>query len=120
MKFRLIVIFIISLLISGCAQQTNKEEENQNSKESQPKIEKVVVDQKSSTLKIESVAKGNNIRYAFYIYKDNELLEKVKYQQERQLSYSVKDSGVYKVKVFVKDAKGNIETQYTEEIKITN
>lgn len=121
MKFKLIVLFIISqFLIAGCEQQTNKVEKTQSNEGNLPKIEGIVVHKKSSNLKIESVAKGKNVRYAFYIYKDDKLLEKVKYQQEGQLSYKVNDSGIYKVKVFAKDAEGNIGTKYSEGIKITN
>ncbi|MGN1230420.1 MAG: hypothetical protein ACI4TP_00825, partial [Anaerotignum sp.] len=55
-------------------------------------------------------------RYAYYIYKNDKVIEKVSYTDQNTNVYWVSEPGIYKVKVFVKDAQGNKKTILTDEV----
>ncbi|NMD37423.1 MAG: hypothetical protein GYA87_01925, partial [Christensenellaceae bacterium] len=65
-------------------------------------------------------------KYAYYIYKNNTLVEKFPYIDGEvdiygyynDFYYNPKNSGKYKVLVFVKDSAGTIKTKTTEEFEI--
>lgn len=119
----IVPLFAVSLVISGCSKETTKakpKEQTEQNKQKIPlkisgaKIEKV----NKSTLKVDVTAKGENLKYAYYIYKDTNIVEKIGYKPEASLTYEVKEPGTYKVKVYAKDKAGKIETRYTSEVKI--
>lgn len=56
-------------------------------------------------------------QYAFYIYKDGKILEKIFYNNENTINYPLKDQGVYKCKVFVKNRKNEKFIQMSEEVQ---
>lgn len=55
-------------------------------------------------------------RYAYYIYKNDKVIEKVSYTNQNTNVYWVSEPGVYKIKVFVKNTQGNKKCTLTEEI----
>ncbi|NMD38865.1 MAG: hypothetical protein GYA87_09340, partial [Christensenellaceae bacterium] len=57
--------------------------------------------------------------YAYYIYKNDTILKKIPYSDADSIDYSPKDSGTYKLIVFVKDAAGTIRTA-TYEVEFDN
>lgn len=64
-----------------------------------------------------SVEKQNDDdKYAYYVYKDDKVIEKIKYTSENKNIYWVTEPGKYKVKVFVKDKSGEKVSQFTDEI----
>ena len=59
------------------------------------------------------------INYAWYIYKDEQILSKIMYNNDNTLKYPINDSGDYYVRVFAKDEYGKKEIVKTEIIKVS-
>lgn len=53
--------------------------------------------------------------YAFYVMKDNEVIDKIPYQGNNRYVYWPTDSGVYSVKVFVRSGADGRKTTFTSE-----
>ncbi|MDM5157395.1 triple tyrosine motif-containing protein [Bacillus sp. DX1.1] len=121
---KLILPFIAVLLIlSGCGkettQETSKKNVNQEKKADNLKIENVTIQKiDDQNLKVGAKATGDKLQYAYYIYKGDEVVEKMNYKPENSLTYKVKESGDYKVKVFVKDKNNKIEAKSTSVVKM--
>lgn len=58
-------------------------------------------------------AEQNPYRYAYYIYKDDEIIAKFSYTENNKINYWLSESGVYSVRVFISDPQ-------TEEKKSKN
>ncbi|QIZ05612.1 hypothetical protein HFZ78_01685 [Priestia megaterium] len=124
MKFKLPILFLVALLlITGCGKDASKSDKNQVakeqvSKESEVKIAKAMI-KKVDTQNfyvVATAASGNNLTYAYYVYKDNKVIEKQLYKKDAYFSYKITAQGSYKVRVFLKDANGKIVTKDTETI----
>ncbi|MFE0562577.1 accessory Sec system protein Asp2 [Priestia megaterium] len=61
---------------------------------------------------------NQNYQYAYYIYKDNKVYEKIFYSKANKLNYPLEKSGLYKCKVFVKDQHGRKYIQMSESVNI--
>ncbi|NMD37248.1 MAG: hypothetical protein GYA87_01035, partial [Christensenellaceae bacterium] len=57
-------------------------------------------------------------QYAYYIYKDNALLQKFPYTTNKNFTYTPTSTGVYKILVFVKDASGNIAYEMSDNCTV--
>ncbi|MGM0753041.1 MAG: heparinase II/III domain-containing protein [Bacillota bacterium] len=77
-----------------------------------------MVRENASTLKISCCSSGMNLEYAFYIYKDDELIEKIMYSTSHEIGYKITDNGKYMSRVFVRDKTGSRDTKYTKSITI--
>lgn len=86
---------------------------------SSPLIRKVEINKlDNNMIEVKCNASGKNIKYAYYIYKDNTILEKIPYGQRSTLIYEIKDIGSYKVRVFVRDANNKTIAMTTNNIII--
>ncbi|MFD1451535.1 triple tyrosine motif-containing protein [Oceanobacillus sojae] len=130
MKNNLIILIFISLLFVaiGCSSTNKSELENETMAESETKIENDSIEPHIVKLMIEKVddsnfyvvttAEGNELNYAYYVFKDDELLERFAYEKDAHFSYSPNESGTYKVRSFIKDQDGNVVREDTSEIEI--
>ncbi|EKN66465.1 lipoprotein [Neobacillus bataviensis LMG 21833] len=120
MKTKLFTLFIVTLLlITGCGKDAAKEESDQGSKGKGPKIEKVEINKEDSkNFSVKATTEGKELTYAYYVYLDNKLLKKFPYKENVDLNYKISEPGVYKVRVFVKDKKGNINAETTEPVRM--
>lgn len=68
-------------------------------------------------IKVTCIAKGDNLEYAYYIFKDEEVIEKIFYTSNNILNYHVKEAGTYMVRVYVRN-KFNKVIKNTNTIKV--
>lgn len=84
------------------------------------KVNHVSIQQNSGNmLRVESKSTGEELKYAYYIYKDNEILEKINYSSESSLTYKIKKSGEYKIKVFIQDKNGDKDSKETPKLQVS-
>lgn len=119
----IIPLFATTLLISGCnkevAKESPKEKAEQHKKNASLKINEVKIDAvNGKTLMVDVKATGEKLSYAYYVYKGEEIVEKIWYKPEDSLKYEVKEPGKYKVKVYVKDTNKKTKSVYTNEVTI--
>jgi hypothetical protein len=72
----------------------------------------------NKSIKVDSVVGGKGLKYAYYIYKDNEIIKKYLYTDDPSLVHSVDASGEYFVRVYVRDMFGAQTAKNTTKIKI--
>lgn len=120
MKTKLFTLLIVMLLlIAGCGKDGAKDASEKSAKGNGPKIEKVVIHKEDSkNFSVKATTEGKELTYAYYVYLDNKLLKKFPYKENVDLNYKISESGVYKVRVFVKDKKGNINAETTEALRM--
>lgn len=56
--------------------------------------------------------------FAYYVYKDNEVILKSKYSNNNKFEYKANDSGVYRIRIFCKNKKGERSAISTKGFKI--
>jgi uncharacterized lipoprotein YehR (DUF1307 family) len=120
MEKKLVVSLIMLLLIiTGCGKEASKEKISQESTANLPKINKVTIQKvDKDTIKVVSDAKGEKLQYAYYVYKDNKVLQKISYKPNNRLAYNVKEPGEYMVRVYIRDNKGKKAAKTTRAIKV--
>ncbi|AAP29167.1 MULTISPECIES: triple tyrosine motif-containing protein [Bacillus] len=116
-------LFAATVLISGCnkevVKESPKDKVEQHKKNTPLKIDEVKINTvNGKTLMVDVKAKGEKLTYAYYIYKGEEIVEKIWYKPENSLKYEVKEPGKYKVKAYAKDANKKIDSVYTNEVTI--
>lgn len=118
MKKYLIILIVTLLVVAGCnASNTSKSETKKDSIE--PKIVNLMIEKvDDSDFYVVTTAEGNQLNYAYYVFKNNEIFEKFPYKKDAHFSYSAKEPGIYKVRSYIKDLDGNIVREDTEEIEI--
>ncbi|PGZ12870.1 triple tyrosine motif-containing protein [Bacillus cereus] len=125
----IVPVFAAAVVISGCSNEpakgNTKEKVEQNKKEEKNKKDMALVINEAKinkvnekTLKVDVKAQGNDINYAYYIYKGEEIVDKTWYKPDTSLTYEVKEPGTYRVKVYAKDKSDKIESVYTSEVKV--
>lgn len=116
MKRKLITLLIVALIsITGCSNDTSKKD----SENSEPEIVNLMIEKvDDSHFYVVATAEGSKINYAYYVYKDGEVLEKYPYKKDAHFSYTAKEPGVYKVAVYVRDQYGNKVRKNTKEVEI--
>ncbi|NMD37478.1 MAG: hypothetical protein GYA87_02205 [Christensenellaceae bacterium] len=62
---------------------------------------------------------AGNYQYAYYVYKNNTIIERFSYTTNSQFNYTPKSEGMYKVQVFVKDRLGAFKIDTTQEFFVT-
>ncbi|MBS4223372.1 triple tyrosine motif-containing protein [Lederbergia citrea] len=83
------------------------------------KINDVTIEKSDdNNIKVTVDAEGENLKYAYYIYEGDKLMEKIRYGKDDHISYEVKNPGTYKVRVFVMNKDKEKVTKYTNEIEI--
>jgi serine O-acetyltransferase len=68
-------------------------------------------------LQVECKATGDHLKYAFYLYKDHEIIEKLPYSSSPTMSFNLQDKGVYSVRVYIKDKFQNKMAETSSKIK---
>ncbi|WP_369901746.1 hypothetical protein [Bacillus manliponensis] len=116
---KLIVGFAVAVtVLAGCGQ---------GAKESKAGEEKVKSVQISEThieangdheFTVSAKTDSKDVTYAYSIYRDNKVVDKVSYQEEDTFTYKTDEPGVYFVKIYAKDANGKVDTQFTGEAKL--
>ncbi|MFD0618104.1 accessory Sec system protein Asp2 [Paenibacillus sp. GCM10027629] len=82
-------------------------------------IKYVNIEIDSEILRVECEIQCNDkskVQYAYYIYLEGVILEKIFYTFDNVLEYRISKKGIYKCKVFVKDHENKKYTQMSEEI----
>jgi hypothetical protein len=117
MRGKLIVqLIIILLIISGCSKEAPSKKEPTATL---PTINKVVIQEVDEhNIKVICTATGEKLQYAYYVYKDNKILQKISYRPNNRLAYKVQKPGEYMVKVYVRDSKGKKDVKNTKAIKV--
>ena len=72
-------------------------------------VQEFIYKQKEDRLYEFEIIPLNNIEqyeYAFYVYKDKKLYEKITYQVSNKIEYEMKEPGEYYIRYFLKDEKG--------------
>ncbi|NMD38232.1 MAG: hypothetical protein GYA87_06075 [Christensenellaceae bacterium] len=59
-------------------------------------------------------------QYAYYVYKNNALIERFSYTAKAEFNYTPKSEGTYRVRVFVKDSLGAFKTDDTSDFLVEN
>ncbi|MGE7634493.1 triple tyrosine motif-containing protein [Bacillus paramycoides] len=127
MKKLIVLLVAMLVMISGCDQGSKKEvsqEVKQNKTNQQEKIEDVKIKQANieksdkNTLKVTTKAVGEKLSYAYYVYKDDKVIEKSSYKEKSSFTYIAKEPGTYFVRVYAKDGNNKIDTQNTKELKV--
>ncbi|MED3125315.1 triple tyrosine motif-containing protein [Bacillus wiedmannii] len=116
-------LFAATVLISGCnkevAKESSKGKIDQQKAESSIVISEVKIDKANErTLKVDVKAKGEDLNYAYYIYKEEKIVEKIWYRPDSFLTYEVKEPGKYKVRVFAKDKNKKKKDTFTNEVTV--
>ncbi|MCT6914067.1 MAG: hypothetical protein M3000_03050 [Bacillus wiedmannii] len=129
LKKAIVPLFSTVLLISGCGnepskvdtkdkvEQNKKDEKNKEAKPlviNEVKINKI----NEKTLKVDTKIEGEGVEYAYNIHKNKEVIKKIGYQSNPSLTYDIEGSGTYRVKVYVRDKNGKMNSRFTEEIKM--
>lgn len=113
------LLTILLLLVSGCSNETTKKGLSENSEENAPKIVKVIIEKvDSSNFYVVNTAEGEELEYAYYVYKDNKVIDKFYYKKDAHFTYKVKEPGSYKVKAFIKDKNDETVSKFTEAIEM--
>ncbi|WP_062108585.1 triple tyrosine motif-containing protein [Bacillus niameyensis] len=110
---KIIVLIIASLFViaTGCSPA--------NTSKSEPEILDLTIEiVDDSNFNVVTTAEGDQLRYAYYVFKDNEVLEKFAYGKDAHFSYSAKEPGLYKVRSYIKDKDGKIVRKDTKEVEI--
>lgn len=116
------MLLVAIVVMQACSNDTPRAKGDIRLKE-QPSaisIESVSIEVvEDKTLKVFAEATGEDLQYAYYVYRDEELLEKIAYEKSaNQLNYLTEVEGLYKVRVFIRNTDGEKETKYTEEIEV--
>lgn len=82
-----------------------------------PEIVETDIYYENCLLNISCFAKGDNLEYSFYIFKENDIIEKTGYQKEPILNYSIQSNGIFRARIFVKEGF-QLNSKYTDEIQI--
>lgn len=79
-------------------------------------IKLITIENDKENLVVECITTGSSLEYAFYIYKDEKILEKIYYTSNSKLYFPIKERGRYKCKVFVKNRNGNKFIQMSDYV----
>lgn len=83
----------------------------------EPVIKSVDIKQiRENELAVTCEAIGVNIQYAYYIYRNREIVDKIMYKSSSRMNYKMKIPGKYMVKVFVRDYYKQVISSNTKSI----
>ncbi|PET44979.1 hypothetical protein CN514_21310 [Bacillus sp. AFS001701] len=86
-------------------------------------IKKIIPDKQSpqnwgTTITWKAEVKGEDLEYAWYIYKEGERIDYIPFTANNLLEWTPFESGRYRIKLFVKDNYGNKFSKWTREFSI--
>ncbi|WP_230931985.1 triple tyrosine motif-containing protein [Priestia sp. TSO9] len=118
----LIPIVAGALLFTGCS--NDKETASKPTKTEQTQQEKTALNKVSiknvgdKRLEVKTTAEGKDLKYAYSVYKDGKLFQKIPYSSKKELAYKLTKSGDYRVRVYVKAGKEKAVAKSTELVKV--
>lgn len=62
---------------------------------------------------------GDDIKYAWYVYKEKEIILKSRYDEQNFFRWIPEHKGKYRIRAFIKNNKGNIIAKSTDELIIS-
>ena len=68
-------------------------------------------------LNVECIASDDKLLYAFYLFKDHEILEKRPYTKSSKAVFNLNEEGIYSVRVYIKDRNQNTTAETTDKWK---
>jgi Heparinase II/III-like protein/Heparinase II/III N-terminus len=84
-----------------------------------PKIKNVEIQKlEDESIKVKCNAVGNELKYAFYVYKNNEVLEKFHYQRNPIFKYIPREPGSYMVRAYIRDKFNERKAVNSKVIKV--
>jgi hypothetical protein len=83
-----------------------------------PKIRDIKIKKVGNSIEVECDAIGENLKYAYYIYRNKEIIEKIFYKPNAKLRYPIGKSGKYMVRVYVRNAQQQYIAKNSREIEI--
>jgi hypothetical protein len=83
-----------------------------------PIIQSVVLHNDGNDLTVTCAAKGDGLKYAYYVYKDDDPAEKFFYRDEPEFHYQAKESGSYMIRVHVKNVDGQQLSRSSNRVEI--
>ena len=123
MKGKLVILLLVTLFaMTACSNANSKTEpekntEQQVSESSKPKFVKLMIEKvNESNFYVVATADGDELTYAYYVYKDGEVVDKILYKKDAHFAYTVKEPGTYKVEVYLKDKNDNKAIKMTNEV----
>ena len=123
MKGKFFALLIVTLILMvGCSNGIgeSKQGTDEASVSSEPQLPvKLIIEQvDESNFYVVATAEGNQLDYAYYVYKDDKVIHKIGYRKDAHFKYTAKEPGVYKVKVYLKDEEGNTTSKNTNNIEL--
>jgi hypothetical protein len=83
-----------------------------------PKIKNITINNIDNNIEVQCYAVGEDLRYAYYIYRNNEIIEKIYYKPNAKLIYPIKEPGKYMVRVYVRNSQQQYVAKNSEVIEI--
>ncbi|QCJ44780.1 hypothetical protein FAY30_24450 [Bacillus sp. S3] len=77
-------------------------------------LQEVLYQLNENDIEIEIKTNSNELTYAYYIYKDGKILDKIMYQQSPKMKFPLNGKGNYQVQYYIKDQKGKISVNKTK------
>ncbi|MFF2445655.1 hypothetical protein ACFVSW_01045 [Neobacillus sp. NPDC058068] len=68
-----------------------------------------------AVIKWEANVIGEELKYAWYVYKDNKRVDYISFSKSNQLEWSPPEKGTYTIKLFVKDLSGNKFSKWSND-----
>lgn len=84
------------------------------------KVDKLSPSVVNTNIKWKVEATGNELEYAWYIFKDEKRIQYIHYEKSNTFDWKPNEPGLYYVKVFVKDSMGYKVTEKSSVYKIVD
>ena len=109
---------VAATVLAGCSQETKESKAGEEQVKSIQIAETHIEVTGEHEFTVSAKTNSEDVMYAYSIYSDNKVVDKVSYQKEDTFTYKAEEPGVYFVKVHAKDANGKVDTQFTGEAKL--
>ncbi|MEC1526026.1 hypothetical protein P9D43_28940 [Neobacillus niacini] len=77
-------------------------------------LQDVIFQLNENDLELEIKTNSSELKYAFYIYKNGLIIDKIMYQTNSILKYPLNGTGNYQVQYYIKDQKGKVSVNKTK------
>ncbi len=83
------------------------------------KLNLIIDSENNKKLRADCISSDESISYAFYLYKDDKIVEKKMYTSNSYTTFNINEKGFYYIKAFIKDLNNNKTSAVSEKIEIT-
>lgn len=118
MKKLMVVLAATVTVMAGCGQETQESNASDEAVKNVQIKEANIETSGDHTLEVTTETEGEDLTYAYYVYKDNKVIEKTSYEKNDTFTYEAEEPGTYFVKVYAKDGNGDTDTQITNEAQL--